>query len=225
MQYGMVRSLSIEVSHIIATNLRGTKARKRAARGNRPVRAGWAKKCCLLTASDAEPAFRPLPLRSNACEACCAVAGLGRFWPADSHLSQAVVPSSLIYFLFLFFLPGNGLQGAKTAEEVEEAAEQNKRAREEIIRRAPRSSLNPQRLHSPPWPSHTPLPCHPPFSSLGIPLSRHLTPACCAPASAHPSPNPLRYMNFAHLLLLTDAQQSEKGDFADSPQRKVCSQL
>lgn len=28
-------------------------------------------------------------------------------------------------------------------------------------------------------------------------------------------------MNFAHLLLLTDAQQSEKGDFADSPQRRV----
>lgn len=28
-------------------------------------------------------------------------------------------------------------------------------------------------------------------------------------------------MNFAHLLLLTDAQQAEKGDFADSPQRKV----
>lgn len=28
-------------------------------------------------------------------------------------------------------------------------------------------------------------------------------------------------MNFAHLLLLTDAQQSEKGDFADSPQRKA----
>lgn len=29
-QYGMVRSLSIEVSHIIATNLRGTKVRRRS---------------------------------------------------------------------------------------------------------------------------------------------------------------------------------------------------
>ena len=31
----------------------------------------------------------------------------------------------------------------------------------------------------------------------------------------------IRYMNFAHFLLLIDAQQSEKADFADSPQRRV----
>lgn len=149
-QYGMVRSLSIEVSHIIATNLRGTKVRRRTPLSSLTPLSSQASRT-------ANTSRLCLQRRGRASTRCfCPDATAHRIPPAP-HPRRRVSPSLLLRDR-RWLVPSDPSQGAKGPEEVEEASEQNKRAREEIIRRAPSAlrtppghpSWAPQPLRSPP---------------------------------------------------------------------------